>query len=111
MRLCLCDNCKIGEPWEAGQCYLCWLFHNDAAYRRFWAEWPIRTFIRALWRHVCDWCRSATKAEQNRRRLICDGCEFRDPVKERCKKCGCRVSGILLNKIRWRSEQCPINRW
>ena len=35
MRPCTCENVRPG-PYTAGQCRLCWLYHNDPAYRALW---------------------------------------------------------------------------
>jgi hypothetical protein len=125
MRQCAVHHAEplyvVGEAYD-GRCRICWLYVNDPAHRRLWSEWPITTFARrlgrplttfarALARHIRDWCRAASKYEQARRRSICDDCPFRNVEKDRCTKCGCSLSGLLLNKIRWRSEHCPIGKW
>jgi hypothetical protein len=45
------------------------------------------------------------------RRSICNACEFRDPVEDRCLRCGCLLKGQLMNKLRMSEEQCPIGKW
>jgi hypothetical protein len=34
-RPCVCDRCAIGKPFASGDCYNCWLFHNNPAYRNW----------------------------------------------------------------------------
>jgi hypothetical protein len=44
----------------------------------------------------------------------CLQCEVYDPEKKACKNCGCRVSDSsvpLLNKIKMKTEVCPLGRW
>lgn len=45
----------------------------------------------------------ADQAEQERRIAICHTCELYDPVKDRCLKCGCKIS----LKTRIASSHCP----
>jgi hypothetical protein len=35
-RPCVCDRCKIGEPWTSDQCVRCWQYHNNPRYRTLW---------------------------------------------------------------------------
>jgi hypothetical protein len=35
VRPCTCESVRPG-PYTAGQCRLCWLYHNDPAYRALW---------------------------------------------------------------------------
>jgi hypothetical protein len=37
-RPCDCNRAKAGEPFEQGQCRLCWLALNDARYQRLWTQ-------------------------------------------------------------------------
>lgn len=46
-----------------------------------------------------------------RRRAACDACDQRDPEQDRCRACGCYLSGVILNKIRMATEDCPLGRW
>jgi hypothetical protein len=46
-------------------------------------------------------------ALRNKRMEICKGCDFRDKLLERCKKCGC----FLKMKTASVSSSCPINEW
>jgi hypothetical protein len=39
-RDCICDRCKRGKPWTQDQCWLCWLYHNNADYRAMWDNGP-----------------------------------------------------------------------
>lgn len=42
---------------------------------------------------------------------ICDDCEYKDQVKEACRKCGCSLAGKILNKAKYATESCPISKW
>ena len=37
-RDCTCDNFVKGEPFAAGQCRLCFLYHNDERYKDFFDQ-------------------------------------------------------------------------
>jgi hypothetical protein len=43
----------------------------------------------------------------NRRKSICNSCEFFDKQKERCIKCGCNMAV----KTYLKASSCPINKW
>ena len=47
----------------------------------------------------------APEEEIERRRVICESCEFLSG--HRCAKCGC----VLNYKIRLATQRCPIGRW
>jgi len=96
-----------------GTCFWCVQYRTDPEYRRYWdaferrrwlpAHW--RTFARALWRHLLDWCRSASRPEQARRKAHCQACEHWQEANDSCRLCGC----ALWLKRRWKSERCPLN--
>jgi hypothetical protein len=46
-------------------------------------------------------------AEFERRRAICEGCEFMDKIKDRCKACGCALQAKPWSAV----EQCPHGKW
>ena len=35
-RPCTCEQCTPGQPYTPDQCRVCWLYHNDSAYRTLW---------------------------------------------------------------------------
>ncbi len=37
-RPCRCDNALVSQPYTLDQCRLCWLYHNDLAYRQLWDD-------------------------------------------------------------------------
>ena len=51
--------------------------------------------------------RLVSKEEGDRRRKICNTCEYFDKDRNRCKKCGC----ALKAKIAFKSARCPLNKW
>lgn len=69
------------------------------------------TFTRALARHAADGCRRRTKREIAKLAAICETCDkFDGRVCTSCG-CGCSAENLFLNKLAWRSEQCPENKW
>lgn len=70
----------------------------------------------ALLRHVTNGLQRRTDAEVEAILDICQGCEFKigDGQNFNCGKCGCQCAAnndIFLNKLAWKSEQCPIGKW
>lgn len=59
------------------------------------------SFVRALCRHVRNWCAKTSARERLRRLEICRGCEHWGGSV--CRLCGCRF-GL---KLTWKSEHCP----
>jgi hypothetical protein len=46
-------------------------------------------------------------AEVNRRKSICNSCEFFNSAQERCTKCGCYVA----IKVYVKASGCPLGKW
>jgi hypothetical protein len=50
---------------------------------------------------------SADTVEANRRKNICNSCEFFNKAQERCTKCGC----YMAVKVYLKASHCPIGKW
>jgi hypothetical protein len=50
---------------------------------------------------------SADDTEANRRKSICNGCQFFSKGQERCMKCGCNMA----IKVYLKASNCPIGKW
>lgn len=52
-----------------------------------------------------------TESEVNSRYSICQSCQFFQ--QQTCTKCGCSIVRTieLNNKLLWRDQSCPINKW
>lgn len=114
-RPCQCNRAVVGQ-FDDSQCVLCWLFMNRADYRELWGGgislWGrIRNLHFAIVRLIGNYGKMAGRSERRKRRQLCDQCDLRDKVKDRCSMCGCCLSGVLLNKIKWKSEKCPAGKW
>jgi len=42
-----------------------------------------------------------------KRKAICEACDRRDPIPNRCKECGC----YLDSKVRFALDACPLGKW
>lgn len=51
--------------------------------------------------------KSISKEQADERYNICKKCDFFEPSKKRCFKCGC----FMPTKTLWRSQKCPIGKW
>ena len=124
-RPCTCEQVET--------CQLCWLFHNDAAFRRLWggpdlpeghrptispgarqaaAGGIVRqaaTFAGAVARHVAGGLAVVPEETYQQRLEICRACP--NLHGNRCSLCKCRVAGDTLAKARWAKEKCPVGKW
>jgi hypothetical protein len=68
-------------------------------YTKAWARWMLAD------------CPERSDLEVNRIRVICGSCEYFDG--ELCVQCGCAVSHgtIFGDKVKWKTEHCPIGKW
>lgn len=49
----------------------------------------------------------ASPEDIQKRKSICESCEFLDVKRKRCSKCGCKYN----LKLQLASEHCPVNKW
>jgi hypothetical protein len=123
-----CPICKHDPP--LAECRLCWLYHNDARYKKLWdtqADSKSGTITRLIDKPLRlasarrKWV-AAGKPQRSPEQIaeifdtICTPCEHFRPTgdgKGTCDKCGCRLKrqGGLLNKILMATESCPIDKW
>lgn len=72
-------------------------------------------FAGALVKWVASGRPTRSEEEINALLEICQGCEFYEPEKEVCLKCGCcngkPDKGKWLNKVAWATEKCPVGKW
>lgn len=81
----------------------------------------IRNFIKALYSHIITGMRKCSQKEINKRYDICSSCNYFevvrfDPIESvaTCNKCGCTLSNnkkYFLNKLAWKDQKCPENKW
>lgn len=73
----------------------------------------IARFLKSLLFHVWHKFPKATQSEINERYNICLFCEYHDKINEQCLACGCNINNkkILMNKLAWADQQCPLNKW
>lgn len=76
----------------------------------------IKNFTKAVIGDIKNKGERCTQEEINQRMDICRECPFyvkTDNTKGRCSKCGCPVSQekIYLNKLHWKSQKCPVDKW
>lgn len=67
-------------------------------------------FIKALIKYAKSGGKKVTKEQYEERLSICDPCKWRDPEKNKCLICGCKISGIF-NKSMLPKERCLLGKW
>ena len=50
---------------------------------------------------------NADDSEANKRKAICNSCDFFNKAQERCTKCGC----YMAVKVYLKASNCPIGKW
>lgn len=70
-------------------------------------------FFRSLFWHVSRGCPKSSRELINQRYAICLACNMHDSINQQCKECGCNINNkkVFLNKLAWRDQQCPLNKW
>lgn len=76
--------------------------------------------MRRIYRFLKSWAmhivRGSPKSSQkliNHRYNICNSCDKFDRKNTQCMICGCNINKerILLNKLAWKDQKCPIDKW
>lgn len=73
----------------------------------------IITFIKSLYKHTMNGSPKSSQKLIDLRYEICLNCESFDKDNSQCKQCGCNINNqkILLNKLAWADQQCPLQKW
>jgi hypothetical protein len=124
-RPCTCDLLPPppGEPYTAAYCRVCWLYHNDPAYKALWDDTPqpegpgilqrAANFAGAVASHVMGGARTVSEDVYQRRLALCvtNECGFYKDNHCLHPSCGCRLAGSVVAKLRWAEQECPVGRW
>ena len=71
-----------------------------------------RSYISTLSQHVLNGSKTVPDEIREQRQAICNGCDKRDPVKNACKVCGCKLEKTFLgDKLAWAVSSCPLGKW
>jgi hypothetical protein len=73
----------------------------------------ISTFLKSLFWHVYSGCPKSSQELIDQRYSICISCDDYDSQNKECLHCGCNINNkkIFMNKLAWRDQKCPINKW
>lgn len=50
---------------------------------------------------------ASDQQEAERRKAICNSCQFFNSTQDRCTKCGC----YMAVKVYLKASSCPMNKW
>lgn len=113
-RPCTCDRFTPGEPFQHGQCRLCWLYANDPRYTALWSEpaTGIVAQLKQVTKSTARWIEAGSPLRTTEQLGecfdICRECEHYKPTPiATCGKCGCFLSA----KARMATETCPEGKW
>jgi hypothetical protein len=70
------------------------------------------TFAKALLFHIGCGMPKSSQSLIDYRWNVCYDCDYLYEKKQ-CLHCGCNVSNkkIFLNKLAWKDQKCPIEKW
>jgi hypothetical protein len=73
----------------------------------------IQTFIKSLIWHAYSGFPKSSQELINERLSICQKCDMFDNISSQCLVCGCNISNkkIFMNKLAWKGQKCPQNKW
>jgi hypothetical protein len=108
VRPCECDDFVAG-PYQKGQCWKCWSYHNDPVVRAFWdgrkPPGPVRmalNFTQAVRDHIAAGLPVVDERVYRARIDVCRSCPLRSE-EGKCNLCGCPVT----DKAWWGEQACP----
>lgn len=112
------DNCPPEIPCNSP--------HDSESYRRFWDDvknqnikhspgliHKIVNFTSAVVNHAINGFQNVPEDVYQQRLTLCQSNQCGYYKENRCthQKCGCRLAGDLIAKLRWSSEKCPVGKW
>lgn len=70
-------------------------------------------FIKSYILHIFRGSPKSSQLVIDQRYDICSSCEYLSKNKDQCLVCGCNINKqrILLNKLAWADQECPIGKW
>jgi len=73
----------------------------------------IKTFIKSLTWHIYSGMPKSSQKLINERYDICLSCNQFEGTKSICLVCGCNINNkrIFMNKLAWKDQKCPENKW
>lgn len=71
------------------------------------------TFIKSLFWHAYFGFPKSSQTLIKYRYKICYDCDKFDHLNSQCLVCGCNINQkkIFLNKLAWKDQKCPENKW
>jgi hypothetical protein len=71
------------------------------------------TFIKSLYSHILKGSPKSSQKLIDLRYGICTNCTSFDQKNYQCNECGCNINNkkILLNKLAWADQTCPLKKW
>jgi hypothetical protein len=73
----------------------------------------LKTFVKSLLWHISLGMPKSSQSLIDYRFDICFRCSEYDAKNRQCSICGCNLGRkqIFLNKLAWKDQSCPINKW
>lgn len=70
-------------------------------------------FLSQWVQHIFKGSPKASQKLIDERFAICDKCAWMNKKDSVCKICDCNINQerILLNKLAWKDQQCPLKKW
>ena len=73
----------------------------------------IINFIRSFISHISKGSPKSSQKLIDHRYSVCISCDTFDKDNSQCMECGCNINNqkILLNKLAWADQKCPLGKW
>lgn len=71
------------------------------------------TFAKSLAWHIYSGFPKSDQKLIDDRFAICSSCDLYDKLHSQCLVCGCNINRqrIFMNKLAWKDQKCPENKW
>lgn len=75
--------------------------------------YKIKNFGYSLFWHIYRGFPKSSQKLINERLSICQKCDVFDSIGSKCLVCGCNITNqkIFMNKLAWKDQKCPKNKW
>ena len=73
----------------------------------------LKNFAKSLFFHAYWGFPKSEQSLIDHRYGVCLSCDMFDKKNSQCLVCGCNLSNkkIFLNKLAWKDQKCPQNKW
>ena len=73
----------------------------------------LKNFIKSFFWHINNGLPKSNQQTIDYRYSICLSCDSYSLKHSECMECGCNINNkkILMNKLAWADQKCPLKKW